>query len=272
MKLALISDLHCTIGSNSRLFKNLENLKQMKLDGLFIAGDLSMHGYKFQLNPIYRWIEEYENPVYFCLGNHDIKRQNLQKYQDFLKIQKPYYTQWLHDIPVIILNSEQQHLNEAILSDEQCDYLENELNKYQNQLVFVMVHQPLNCDIHHSKNYHIGQQQEKLQKILNQHQQIIFLSGHLHNSYNTQNIDSNQHLQINIPSFQTPSYGRKVKGLGYIMEIESNYFRLTPYNFIKSKAYENYAKVYYFNQHFIELPAENSFSFQHIFSKQFLQI
>lgn len=222
MKLALISDLHCTIGSNSRLFKNLENLKQMKLDGLFIAGDLSMHGFDFQLKPIYRWIEEYENPVYFCLGNHDIKHQNLQKYQNFLKIQKPYYTQWLNDIPVIILNSEQQ--------------------------------------------------QEKLQKILNQHQQIVFLSGHLHNSYNTQNIDSNQHLQINIPSFQTPSYGRKVKGLGYIMEIESNYFRLTPYNFIKSKAYENYAKVYYFNQHFIELSAENSFSFQHIFSKQFLQI
>lgn len=227
LNFTVISDGHIE-GNNSQRHKNYgeafcdmasaEEISQ----ALVMVGDNTMNGQGIEEAMLYGLMNKYnkiEN-VLMAVGNHEVCRDDTDfeklekrfiKYNNaFLehKIDKLYHSQVIDGYHFIILATDRNSGVEQYISDEQFEWLDNELKTAaeSGNPVFVFNHWPMN-DIFSQvwPEGHVGEQSERLYQFLTKYDNRVFLfTGHLHmgifeNDYGIK--EDGKITYINVPSF-----------------------------------------------------------------------
>ena len=241
---------------------DVKNNKTKKLDALVLAGDITENCIADEWEWVYEDIREIGVKNYInATGNHDIRIHDYNTAKDAfvsftnrlnkrakskLRIKKLNYSYTLKGYKFIVLGSETASFEEADISKKQLKWLNKELKSAykKNHPTFVIAHQPL-------KNTHglpdtwgspinsagsIGNQSDKIKKILNKYPNTIFITGHLHTGFGkyTYQTIGNIH-SVNLPSLtidnEDGTYNEN--GIGYTVEVYNNEVVFRARNFDK---------------------------------------
>lgn len=177
------------------------NSAEKKSDALIFLGDNTMNGQVIESSALFGMLKEYneiEN-VLMVAGNHelcpsdynvgeyeDLRDRFLRYYNAFTDIETEtlYHSTTINGYRFIILGSEADAGLEQEISDEQFEWLENELKSAEenDNPVFLFNHWPLNNvweDVW--SEGHIGEDSDRLYELLTQYDnRIFYFSGHLH--------------------------------------------------------------------------------------------
>lgn len=227
LNFTVISDGHIE-GNNSQRHKNYgEAFCDMAAaeeisKALVMVGDNTMNGQGIEEAMLYGLMNKYnkiEN-VLMAVGNHEVCRDDTDfeklekrfiKYNNaFLdhKIDKLYHSQVIDGYHFIILATDRNSGVEQYISDEQFEWLDNELKTAaeRGNPVFVFNHWPMNDTFSEVwPEGHVGEQSERLYQVLTKYDSRIFLfTGHLHmgifeNDYGIK--EDGKITYINVPSF-----------------------------------------------------------------------
>lgn len=227
LNFTVISDGHIE-GNNSQRHKNYgEAFCDMAAaeeisKALVMVGDNTMNGQGIEEAMLYGLMNKYnkiEN-VLMAVGNHEVCRDDTDfeklekrfiKYNNaFLehKIDKLYHSQVIDGYHFIILATDRNSGVEQYISDEQFEWLDNELKTAaeSGNPVFVFNHWPMNDTFSQVwPEGHVGEQSERLHQVLTKYDSRIFLfTGHLHmgifeNDYGIK--EDGKITYINVPSF-----------------------------------------------------------------------
>ncbi len=202
----VLSDVHLE-GNNEERFELFGeglrdiNSTEQKSDAIIFLGDNTMNGQVIESSALFGMLKKYneiEN-ILMVAGNHELcpSDYNVGEYEDlrdrFLKYYKAftniesenlYHSADVNGYRFIILGSEADAGLEQEISDEQFEWLENELNSAEESEnpVFIFNHWPLNNvweDVW--SEGHIGDDSDRLYELLkNCDTKILYFSGHLH--------------------------------------------------------------------------------------------
>lgn len=227
LNFTVISDGHIE-GNNSQRHKNygeafcdMAAAKEIS-KALVMVGDNTMNGQGIEEAMLYGLMNKYnkiEN-VLMAVGNHEVCRDDTDfeklekrfiKYNNaFLehKIDKLYHSQVIDGYHFIILATDRNSGVEQYISDEQFEWLDNELKTAaeSGNPVFVFNHWPMNDTFSEVwSEGHVGEQSERLYQFLTKYDNRVFLfTGHLHmgifeNDYGIK--EDGKITYINVPSF-----------------------------------------------------------------------
>lgn len=227
LNFTVISDGHIE-GNNSQRHKNygeafcdMASAEEIS-KALVMVGDNTMNGQGIEEAMLYGLMNKYnkiEN-VLMAVGNHEVCRDDTDfeklekrfiKYNNaFLehKIDKLYHSQVIDGYHFIILATDRNSGVEQYISDEQFEWLDNELKTAaeSGNPVFVFNHWPMNDTFSQVwSEGHVGEQSERLHQVLTKYDSRIFLfTGHLHmgifeNDYGIK--EDGKITYINVPSF-----------------------------------------------------------------------
>lgn len=229
---------------------------------LIFLGDNTMNNQVIELSAFYGILDEYYSGFYNVVsGNHDLcpsdynigdyddlKKRFLDYYQEFdnSSVDNLYYTFSVGKSIFIVLGSESDAgINEDI-SDEQFEWLENELKLHEDyeKPIFILNHYPLNHtweDVW--TDGHIGEDSERLREIMkNSKNRIIYFSGHLHMGlYDNQvsYINEDNITYINVPAFGADNTDGDAdiqqQGMGMYVEVYENEVIVRVRNFAEHK-------------------------------------
>ncbi len=232
LNFTVISDGHIE-GNNSQRHKNYgEAFCDMAAaeeisKALVMVGDNTMNGQGIEETMLYGLMNKYnkiEN-VLMAVGNHEVCRDDTDfeklekrfiKYNNaFLehKIDKLYHSQVIDGYYFIILATDRNSGVEQYISDEQFEWLDNELKTAaeSGNPVFVFNHWPMNDTFSEVwPEGHVGEQSERLYQFLTKYDNRVFLfTGHLHmgifeNDYGIK--EDGKITYINVPSFGSENY------------------------------------------------------------------
>lgn len=248
LNFTVISDGHIE-GNNSQRHKNYgeafcdmasaEEISQ----ALVMVGDNTMNGQGIEEAMLYGLMNKYnkiEN-VLMAVGNHEVCRDDTDfeklekrfiKYNNaFLehKIDKLYHSQVIDGYHFIILATDRNSGVEQYISDEQFEWLDNELKTAaeSGNPVFVFNHWPMNDTFSQIwPEGHVGEQSKRLHQVLTKYDSRIFLfTGHLHmgifeNDYGIK--EDGKITYINVPSFgsENDDGDADVKDTGMGLQVE----------------------------------------------------
>ena len=171
-------------------------------DGVLLAGDLTNDGTPVQMALMRQCIADClpDTPVFTVAGNHDYPhqpspmiREGMYDYpalQDWLLKRQPYpyelddsgaYAVRVGDVEIIGLNCIWHWRRFKFLDGTQLRWLESHLNSTDARWHMILCHAPLlahNPKRSDTKPY--LSRDEQLQKILDAHENILFISGHTH--------------------------------------------------------------------------------------------
>ncbi len=211
-KIGVISDLH--------LFNKTVNVKKAlsklhDVDFLLIVGDIADRAYEKQYDIFLNLIDErfHDIPVYCVSGNHDNPARDDTNYRQFEKKLNNEYSSIVDEcgafykcinehIDLIGLNP-LYHQKQFYFPDKgmQIGFLQKRLTVSSCKHHIVMCHPPL---IAHNPqrtadmaSYIVAEQDTRLQKILDENKNIIFLSGHTHFSPTIECDENHGNLYIN---------------------------------------------------------------------------
>ena len=195
MLLGIISDIHL-YRKTDRLVRALDALKEAEV--LLLCGDLADRALSEQYVLLAECIRQRLGniPVYCVMGNHDNPARDDSHFRKFERTVNPemtdltdesgaFYKQISDEIDLIGLNPE-YHQKQFFFSQKgkQLDFLFSSLAVANTRIHIIMCHPPL---IEHNplrKNgmapYIVGEQNDKLQRILDDAKHTIFISGHTH--------------------------------------------------------------------------------------------
>lgn len=227
LNFTVISDGHIE-GNNSQRHKNygeafcdMASAEEIS-KALVMVGDNTMNGQGIEEAMLYGLMNKYnqiEN-VLMAVGNHEVCRDDTDfeklekrfiKYNNaFLehKIDKLYHSQVINGYHFIILATDRNSGVEQYISDEQFEWLDNELKTAADSgnPVFIFNHWPMNDTFSEVwPEGHVGEQSERLYQVLTKYDSRIFLfTGHLHmgifeNDYGIK--EDGKITYINVPSF-----------------------------------------------------------------------
>lgn len=227
LNFTVISDGHIE-GNNSQRHKNygeafcdMASAEEIS-KALVMVGDNTMNGQGIEEAMLYGLMNKYnkiEN-VLMAVGNHEVCRDDTDfeklekrfiKYNNaFLehKIDKLYHSQVIDGYHFIILATDRNSGVEQYISDEQFEWLDNELKtaSESGNPVFVFNHWPMNDTFSEVwPEGHVGEQSERFYQVLTKYDSRIFLfTGHLHmgifeNDYGIK--EDGKITYINVPSF-----------------------------------------------------------------------
>ncbi len=212
MKIGIMSDLH--------LYNKTINLKHAlsKLrdsDIVLIVGDIADRAQENQYDIAANLISEYfvSVPVYCVSGNHDNPARDDTAYRKFETMINPEYKtavdesggfyKYINDNVDLIGLNPVYHQKLFFFSNkgEQLAFLRKKLNESKAEYHIVMCHPPL---IAHNPqrtanmtSYIAAEQNERLQKIIDENKKVIFISGHTHVSPDIEFDASHNNLYIN---------------------------------------------------------------------------
>ncbi len=232
--------------------EDIEN-SGVDFDALLIAGDLSELGDDVSYELMWDALDETEiDNILLASGNHDIRvvydlrtEQIIEKTNSFLgtEIDKPYYSYDINGYTFIVMGSDGQLFEKAVISDEQLAFLDSELARatQDGKPAFVMCHQPLE-NTHGLpevwKNGGIGEQSEQVREILVKYKNVFFLNGHLHDGVYERSLEvldeENGVYSVNLPAFgKENDYGEFLQpGLGTYFEVYDNEVVFTARDFV----------------------------------------
>lgn len=236
----VLSDIHTRLPFRSQqLDKTLDDIWSRKTKTLLILGDFTNNGYMLQWRAFLRQLKEYPFRYLMSLGNHDtyhlletsqIHIHPLYKELILQEHHALYYDTYIQGVHFYILNSEKPSKSNAFYSKRQLTWLKEGLNKdSKDKPVFVLGHQPF----YHSHTntddvaLTMGVQEEDLKNILKKHDHVIFMSGHVHNSYELCDIVFDESLTLmNIPSYIKPDFGSQRAMIGFQLQIYHDFLYL----------------------------------------------
>ncbi|MGE6228678.1 metallophosphoesterase family protein [Paenibacillus chitinolyticus] len=212
----LLSDLHVTpydSGTSDKLKKALADLVKPEHpgDALILGGDLTEYGSDNDYKRLKDVLSGFKLPPLCAnMGNHDYydiwidgkgsfatetkpngktDAQSRQRFQAFMKTERPYGKFEAGKIPVFLL-SQEAYVQEkpevgegAWYSDTQLDWLKAELTKLEKHLpVLVMIHQPLPQEGSDGGTHRVIRANE-LRAILAPYPNVFVFSGHTHRDF-----------------------------------------------------------------------------------------
>ncbi len=244
--------------------EDIEN-SGVDFDALLIAGDLSELGDDVSYELMWEALDETEiDNILLASGNHDIRvvydlrtEQIIEKTNSFLgtEIDKPYYSYDINGYTFIVMGSDGQLFEKAVISDEQLAFLDSELARatQDGKPAFVMCHQPLE-NTHGLpevwKNGGIGEQSEQVREILVKYKNVFFLNGHLHDGVYERSLEvldeENGVYSVNLPAFgKENDYGEFLQpGLGTYFEVYDNEVVFTARDFVNGCNLEGCTKTF----------------------------
>ena len=195
MEIGIISDLHL-YNKSVGVEKALSLLRQVDL--ILIAGDIADRAQKAQYDILLKSVSEQLSnvPIYCVSGNHDNPARNDTNYREFEeKINTAYpailddsgaFYQYVgEDVDIVGLNPT-YHQKQFFFSNkgQQLAFLQKQLSVSTAQYHIVLCHPPL---IAHNPQrtmemtpYIAMEQDRKLQEIINEKGNIVFVAGHTH--------------------------------------------------------------------------------------------
>ena len=212
IKIGIISDLHL-FNKTANIEKAISKLHNIDL--LLIVGDIADRADEKQYDIFLNLIGErfHDIPVYCVSGNHDNPARDDTNYRQFerkLNSEYPsivdecgaFYKCINEHIDLIGLNP-LYHQKQFFFSNKgaQIDFLQKRLAASTCKYHIVMCHPPL---IAHNPQrtggmapYIVAEQDARLQKIINENKNVIFLSGHTHVSPSVEFDEVQGNLYIN---------------------------------------------------------------------------
>ncbi len=195
MKIGIISDLHLH-NKSLDIEKALSQLRQVDL--ILIVGDIADRAQKVQYDILLKVVSEQIGDVHiYCVsGNHDNPARNDTNYREFeekINIAYPailddsgaFYQYISEDVDIVGLNPA-YHQKQFFFSNkgQQLTFLQKQLSVSAAKHHIVLCHPPL---IAHNPQrsmdmtpYIAMEQDKKLQEIINEVGNTIFVSGHTH--------------------------------------------------------------------------------------------
>lgn len=245
LQMELLSDLHIAFPrQNTKLEAALEDIWKRKVRHVAICGDLTNNGYPFQMKQVLTQLQEFPIHILPALGNHDLynlfSRTQNRIHPEYRKLlprhaESIYFDRYVEGIHFYILNSERPSKNDMILTKKQVDWLLNGLkqdDKYKP--VCIIAHQPLQ-DTHVMSEDHTGTQQHlQVDMLKDVHPHIIFISGHLHNSFALCEVLARRNLfLINLPSFVRIEHGDSQDQIGFNLRFYADFL------YLRTRDYKN---------------------------------
>ncbi|MFT8318630.1 MAG: metallophosphoesterase [Sporolactobacillus sp.] len=194
-----LSDIHLTPARNKNIYgmtidrtkkfhKIFEDIlrRQIKPHFFVISGDLIHEGTADDYRELKKLIEEKEDllgvPGFVCLGNHDDRPAFWQGYKNQTEDPRReyYYSVMLGDLRLIVLDSKSEGREEGELSDQQLNWLGEQLNHPAPMGTIIVLHHPLQSAPLHFMRYSILQNTAQLIPLLENKGVLAVLSGHIH--------------------------------------------------------------------------------------------
>ena len=211
------------------------------IDALIGAGDITENALAVDYQLVYDGLHGLDTRYILASGNHDIR---MRFYQQSLKafsylantlngdedMNSYHFSERIEGYKVIVLGSDRTELEQAYISDEQLEWLDDEVAEENGKPTFVICHQPLK-NTHNEKNAfgsitkaggHVGEQSIAIKKILSKYDNVFFISGHLHSGFGPDSYNNLDGIHcINIPSLAIENKDGTYNdaGTGYMMEI-----------------------------------------------------
>ena len=266
LNFATVSDLHSVTKEdnevNSFLFDltmplvlpDIEKAEE-KYDALVMVGDNTDDGYERQWNKLEGVLSQYDlaDEILIAAGNHDTWTEGedgrttkglFMQYNRRIAgraVGNLYYSTEIEGYPFIVLCSEDDGTN-GYFSDKQINWLKQELKKAAKKdlPIFVICHWPINQthglpvswgeDDYDDMTGGMGEQSDKIEKILKQYDNVFLISGHIHaglsnakmekiTGYQSVESDGSFH-SINLPRTNAvQGIGNVMIGYGYVVEV-----------------------------------------------------
>ena len=245
LQMELLSDLHIAFPrQNAKLEAALEDIWKRKVRHVAICGDLTNNGYPFQMKQVLTQLQEFPIHILPALGNHDLynlfSRTQNRIHPEYRKLlprhaESIYFDRYVEGVHFYILNSERPSKNDMILTKKQVDWLLNGLKQDdKNKPVCIIAHQPLQ-DTHVMSEDHTGTQQHlQVDMLKDVHPHIIFISGHLHNSFALCEVLARRNLfLINLPSFVRIEHGDSQDQIGFNLRFYADFL------YLRTRDYKN---------------------------------
>lgn len=212
MKIGILSDLH--------LFNKITNVERVlsklrDLDLLLIAGDIADRAEEKQYDILLKLLTDRFNsvPIYCVSGNHDNPARDDANYRMFeSKINNEYpsiidesgaFYKYIDEKLDLIGLNPVYHQRQFFFPNkgQQLAFLQKQLSTSSSKYHIVMCHPPL---IAHNPqrtadeaSYIVGEQDKRLQRIINDKRNVFFISGHTHVSPTVEFDETHNNLYIN---------------------------------------------------------------------------
>lgn len=280
LNMAVISDIHMTdeLYRSLTLEFGLEDMEKTDYpyDALIATGDLTDGGEKQEWEALAATFAKF-NPaknIVLAQGNHDtwteddgyaLAKDYFISYSEKItgrEIEHEYYTEKINGYSFIVLASEDDRTS-MYMSDEQLVWLEKEMEKASKDglPIFVVSHWPINQSHGLPESWGdsepepddggIGDQSAQVEAILKKYDNVIMLSGHIHNGfvkegqenvygYNSVESDGSFH-SVNLSQFMYPTIrGRVANGTGFVIEVYGDRVEIRPRSFTAGVWYTDY--------------------------------
>ena len=269
-KYGLISDLHISENVEDKhngygkVLNAFNFFNSQGLSNIILGGDVATHG---TLGEIVRFKEikdQFPNiTVNCCRGNHDTYADcfSLTNYKEYIDENGLYYEKIINGDIYIFLGLVTESAFEPF-SIESLDWLENKLETYKNQRVFLFQHvfiEPTGnaCDLYPFNDGLITTENSisrRMRDLMSKYKNVVHFSGHSHLEFelskyepkaNCSQRSENMCSRVHIPSVTRPrmlvdindiSQGVKTdstKSYGYLVEVYEDFIILKGYDFIE---------------------------------------
>ena len=232
-----------------------EDLKnaEAKFDAIVGIGDIAENGLAEEYRLAQVGLAGMDTRYIMASGNHDIRlraySQSNSRFFEFTNsLNKdgapvvPYaegkfaYSEYVNGYKFIVMGSDKTSFEEAYISPEQLEWLDNEIATEKGKPVFVVLHQPLKLTHNLPTTWgngtnkeagSVGEQNDEIKAILAKHADestVVLLTGHLHagfSQYSYQQIEGFH--SVNVPALSIENKdgeeGGNGAGLTYIVEV-----------------------------------------------------
>lgn len=214
---------------------------QCKFDALIGVGDIAENGLSVEYQLVYDGLAGLDTRYIMATGNHDIRlrlyQQSVATFTNFANtlngddaMDSFHFSEVINGYKIIVLGSDRTEFEEAYLSDEQLEWLDDELEGENGKPTFVICHQPLknthNVEVAWNSPFEgggtIGDQSIALKAILSKHENVILVSGHLHSGFGPDSYNNVDGIHsVNLPSMTIDNKDGTYNncGTGYIVEV-----------------------------------------------------
>ncbi len=228
-----------------------------RLDAIVGVGDIAENGLAEEYQLAYDELAPIDARFIMATGNHDIRlraySQSTSRFYKFIDelngeetiADRVYsegkfaYSEKVNGYKFIVMGSDKTEFEEAYISPEQLEWLDNEIATEKGKPVFVVLHQPLKLTHNLPTTWgngtnkeagSVGDQNDEIKAVLAKHANnstVVLITGHLHagfSQYSYQKIEGFH--SINVPALSIENKdgeeGGNGSGLTYIVEVYKN--------------------------------------------------
>ena len=228
-----------------------------RLDAIVGVGDIAENGLAEEYQLAYDELAPIDARFIMATGNHDIRlraySQSTSRFYKFIDALngeetiadrvysegKFAYSEKVNGYKFIVMGSDKTEFEEAYISPEQLEWLDNEIATEKGKPVFVVLHQPLKLTHNLPTTWgngtnkeagSVGDQNDEIKAVLAKHANnstVVLITGHLHagfSQYSYQKIEGFH--SINVPALSIENKdgeeGGNGSGLTYIVEVYKN--------------------------------------------------